>query len=57
MLRSLSYQNTYTNNSVTDGHRTVSIVTTDSEGAVSGSVQIHVDIMDRNDGPEINVGK
>ena len=57
MLRSLSYQNTYTNNSVTDGRRTVSIVTTDSEGTTSGSVQIHIDIMDRNDGPEINVGK
>ena len=34
----------------------VTIVTTDSSGAESGSISVDITVVDRNDGPVVNVG-
>ncbi len=59
VLRTLSYQNGYTNNSVTDGRRTIAIVAEDTLGVRSGVMYIvtNIFVMDRNDGPDVNLGK
>ena len=56
ILRSLSYINRYLDNQVTDGPRMLSIVTTDTSGAESGSISAEITVMDRNDGPVVDVG-
>ena len=59
VLRTLSYQNGYTNNSVTDGRRTIAIVAEDTMGVRSGVMYIvtNIFVMDRNDGPAVDLGK
>ena len=44
------------NDSVADGRRSITIVTSDVMGLESGLIYAHVDVMDRNDGPRINLG-
>ena len=56
ILRSLSYINRYTDNRVTDGQRMLSIVATDTSGAESGSISVDITVVDRNDGPVVDVG-
>ena len=56
ILRSLSYINRYPDNRVTDGLRMLSIVTTDTSGAESGYISAEITVMDRNDGPVVDVG-
>lgn len=56
ILRSLSYANRYQDNRVTDGQRSVTIVTTDAGGAESGSIRADITVVDRNDGPVVDVG-
>ena len=48
--------NRYPDNRVTDGQRTFSIVATDTSGAESGSISADITVMDRNDGPVVDVG-
>lgn len=56
ILRSLSYINRYPDNRVTDGQRMLTIVATDTSGAESGSISVDITVMDRNDGPVVDVG-
>lgn len=56
ILHSLSYINRYPDNRVTDGQRMLSIVAIDTGGADSSSISVDITVMDRNDGPVVDVG-
>ena len=56
ILRSLSYTNRYPDNRVADGIRMLTIVTTDTSGDKSGSISTDITVVDRNDGPVVDVG-
>ena len=43
-------------NRVTDGQRNVTIMTTDASGAESAPITAYITVVDRNDGPVVNVG-
>lgn len=43
-------------NRVTDGQRSITIVTTDASGAESVPITAYITVADRNDGPVVNVG-
>ena len=43
-------------NRVTDGVRSITIATTDASGADSVSIMAFITVVDRNDGPVVNVG-
>ena len=43
-------------NRVTDGQRSITIVTTDAGGAESAPIIAYISVADRNDGPVVNVG-
>ena len=53
----MTYTNLYTNNSVTDGQRRVTISATDSKGGTTPqSLTLLVNVAERNDGPAIDLG-
>ena len=56
ILQSLSYQNLFRNNSVTDGQRNISITALDTAAGTSNTIHAYVTVMDRNDGPFVNLG-
>ena len=57
ILKSLTYTNLYTNNSVANGTRTLSISATDAGGRVSSNIlTILVHVANRNDGPAVDLG-
>ncbi|CAI8001204.1 hypothetical protein GBAR_LOCUS3134 [Geodia barretti] len=57
ILRSLTYTNLYTNDTVSDGVRTISISATDTGGLQStNTLTILVDVARRNDGPAVDLG-
>jgi cysteine-rich repeat protein len=57
ILRSLTYTNLYTNDTVSDGVRTISISATDTGGLQStNTLTILVDVDRRNDGPAVDLG-
>ena len=57
ILRSLTYTNLHRNNSVTDGQRTIVISATDTGRSVSPtSLELFINVVERNDGPAINLG-
>lgn len=57
ILKSLIYTNLYTNNSVANGTRTLSISATDTGGRMSPNIlTILVHVTNRNDGPAVYLG-
>ena len=56
MLRTLTYRNTLSTNQVQDGQRTITISVNDTYQLASTEITALIDVGDRNDPPEINVG-
>jgi hypothetical protein len=57
ILRSLTYTNLHTNNSVTDGQRFITISATDTGARLSmDTLTLLINVAERNDGPAINLG-
>ncbi len=48
--------NLHTTNSVTDGQRLVILTVTDAGGVLSNELRAYINVMDRNDGPSIDIG-
>ena len=55
ILNSLTYTNLYSNDSITEEQRNITIVTTDAD-FYNQSLTIFIDVFKRNDGPIINLG-
>ena len=56
-MRSLTYTNLHTNDSVTDGRRVITISATDIGARVSNQMlTLLINVAERNDGPAINLG-
>ena len=56
ILRSLTYTNLHTNDSVTDGQRSIAINATDTHTRSSNTLTLLIDVSKRNDGPAIDLG-
>ena len=56
VLQTLTYLNILTPNEVTDGRRSVTITAQDADNATSNQIDAYIYVMDRNDGPAIDLG-
>lgn len=56
ILNSITYANLYTDNSVTEGQRNITLITTDTGSLTSNTLIILIDVAKRNDGPAIDLG-
>ena len=56
VLQTLTYLNLLTTNEVTDGRRSVTITAQDADNATSNQIDAYIYVMDRNDGPAIDLG-
>ena len=52
----MSYRNLHTTNNVTDGQRSATVVVMDTGSLQSQELLAYIVVMDRNDGPAINIG-
>ena len=56
ILNSVTYTNLHTDNSITEGQRNITLITTDTGSLTSDTLTILINVARRNDGPAVDLG-